>query len=111
LRWLQQQAWVGSGVQVDAVILRNEQARLLSVPLAAPLSGVSHLAPGTHVQVEVLSVDELALSLELRLSAVVTTQPESEELLDELEQDTLEPVPTQIETFVATDNPVTGVGQ
>ena len=111
LRWLQQQAWVGSGVQLDAVILRNEQARLLSVPLAAPLSGVSHLAPGTHVQVEVLSVDELALSLELRLSAVVTTRPESEELLDELEQDTLEPVPTQLETFVATDNPVTGVGQ
>lgn len=103
LRWLQQQAWVGSGVQVDAVILRNEQARLLSVPLAAPLSGVAHLAPGTHVQVEVLSVDELALSLELRLSAVVTTEPESEELLDELEDDTLEPPAEQSETVSAAD--------
>ncbi len=44
------------------------------------------------MQVEVLVVDELALSLELRLAAVVTTEPEPEELLDELEDDTLEPI-------------------
>jgi exoribonuclease-2 len=101
LRWLQQQAWVGSGVQVDAVILRNEQARLLSVPLAAPLSGAGHLAPGTHVQVEVLAVDELALSLELRLSAIVAAEPETEALLDELEDDTLELPAAQIETVTS----------
>jgi hypothetical protein len=81
--------------------LRNEQARLLSVPLAAPLSGAGHLAPGTHVQVEVLAVDELALSLELRLSAIVAAEPETEALLDELEDDTLELPAAQIETVTS----------
>jgi exoribonuclease-2 len=111
LRWLQQQGWVASGVLVEAVILRNEQARLLSVPLAAALSGAGHLASGTQVRVEVLAVDELALSLELRLKAVLNAQPESEEVLDELEDDTLESPSAPNQTLVSAGTPAADAGQ
>lgn len=70
LRWLAQEGWIGGGRHVDAVVLRNEAVRLAPVPIVARLAGTGHLEPGTQVEVEVLAIDELDLTIELRLASV-----------------------------------------
>ena len=70
LRWLAQEGLVGGGRHVDAVVLRNEAVRLAPVPIVARLAGIAHLEPGTHIEVEVLAIDELDLTIELRLASV-----------------------------------------
>ncbi len=84
LRWLAQEGLVGSGRSLPAVVLRNEAVRLSDVPIAARLAGIAHLAPGTHVEVDVLAIDELDLTLEMRLAAVhAEAAVEDVETLDE----------------------------
>jgi exoribonuclease-2 len=76
LRWLVQEARVGS--RMPAVMLRNEMARLAELPLVARLAGSGHLAPGTHVEVDIISIDEIDLIVELRLGAVHVEEPVEE---------------------------------
>ena len=83
LRWLAQEGLVGTGAHLPAVVLRNEAVRLSNVPIAARLGGIAHLAPGTHVEVDVLAIDEIDLSLELRLAAVHAEEAIEEEAIDE----------------------------
>lgn len=74
LRWLQQQGYVGTGKILEATQLRNEYVRLNQAPLAAALSGTGHIAPGTLLKVTVSAVDEIELTLSLRLVEVVAPE-------------------------------------
>ncbi|WP_085315110.1 RNB domain-containing ribonuclease [Derxia lacustris] len=70
LRWLAQEGCIGGGKRLDAVVLRNENVRLAALPLVLSLAGIGHLPPGTRVEVDVIAVDEAALTVEGRLAAV-----------------------------------------
>jgi exoribonuclease-2 len=65
LRWLAQ----GSVRQVDAVVLKDEVLRLVEVPLVIPMLGVKH-PRGTQVRLELISWDELDLTVQARVLEV-----------------------------------------
>jgi exoribonuclease-2 len=65
LRWLAQ----GSARQVDAVVLKDEVLRLVEVPLVIPMPGVKH-PRGTQVRLELISWDELDLTVQARVLEV-----------------------------------------
>ena len=77
LRWLEQ----GAVRQVDAVLLKDEVLRLTDIPLVIPMPGVRH-ARGTQLKLEILSWDEIDLSVQARVLEVMTA---ATELTDELE--------------------------
>ncbi len=78
LRWLgQQQARV-----VEAVVLKDEVVRLLEIPLVLKLPGLQQLARGTHLKLDIISWDEVELSVEARLAEVLQAEvlePDEEE--------------------------------
>jgi exoribonuclease-2 len=65
LRWLSQE----SVRQVDAVVLKDEVLRLVEVPLVIPMPGVKH-PRGTQVRLELISWDELDLTVQSRVLEV-----------------------------------------
>jgi exoribonuclease-2 len=65
LRWLAQE----SVRQVDAVVLKDEVLRLVEVPLVIPMPGVKH-PRGTQVRLELISWDELDLTVQARVLEV-----------------------------------------
>ena len=65
LRWLAQQ----SVRQADAVVLRDEVLRLVDVPLIISMPGVKH-PRGTQVSLELISWDELDLTVQARVLEV-----------------------------------------
>ena len=102
LRWLAQEGFVGGGRRLDAVVLRNENVRLAALPLVLPLAGIGHLPPGTRVEVDVLAVDEAALTIEARLAAVHEEEaPADVEALEDDLPDTPEAVATEAESEAA----------
>jgi len=66
LRWLGQQ----HARQVEAVVLKEEIVRLVEIPLVLKLSGMTPLARGTGVRLDLLRWDEIDLSVEARLLEV-----------------------------------------
>jgi exoribonuclease-2 len=83
LRWLEQEGRIGA--RMPGVMLRNEMVRLSELPLVARLAGSGHLAPGTHVDVDVIGIDEVDLGVELRLGVVHGEQPTEDIEADEAE--------------------------
>ena len=67
LRWLRQQ----SIRRIGATVLKAELLRLDDMPLAARLAGLPMLERGQRVEVDVLAIDEVDLSIELRLHRVL----------------------------------------
>jgi exoribonuclease II len=65
LRWLAQQAGV---TRFDAVVVRPDTVRLKHVPLYIPLSNIPDGARGRPVVVDILSWDELDLSVQARFA-------------------------------------------
>lgn len=65
LRWLGQH----SLRKVQAVQVRDDVLRLMDIPLSVPMTGVKH-ARGTQVTIELISWDEIDLSLQARLLEV-----------------------------------------
>lgn len=65
LRWLAQE----SVRLVDAVVLRDEVLRLVDVPLIVPMPGVKH-PRGTQIRLELISWDELDLTVQARVLEV-----------------------------------------
>ena len=66
LRWLSQE----QARQVEAVVLKDEIVRLVEIPLVLKLSGMTPLARGTQVKLDLLRWDEVDLSVEARLLEV-----------------------------------------
>ena len=62
LRWLEQQGLS----RVDAVVVRDDLVRLADAPFYFRLPDVPQLAPGRRIVVDVLSRDEVELTLEAR---------------------------------------------
>lgn len=77
LRWLAQNAVR----HTDAVLLKDELLRLVDIPLVIPMTGVRH-ARGTQLRLELISWDEVDLSVQARVLEVAT---EAAELADEIE--------------------------
>jgi exoribonuclease-2 len=78
LRWLAQ----GSVRQVDAVVLKDEVLRLVEVPLVIPMPGVKH-PRGTQVRLELISWDELDLTVQARVLEVSVISDAATEAMDE----------------------------
>ncbi len=66
LRWLAQQ----DVRRVEAVVLKEDILRLLEIPLVIKMPGLPVLARGTQVTLDILSWDEVDLSVEARLVQV-----------------------------------------
>ena len=63
LRWLGQE----NTRHVEAVVLKDEVLRLVDIPLVIKLSGMPQVARGAQVKLDILSWDEIDLSIEARL--------------------------------------------
>lgn len=66
LRWLGQH----EARRVDAVVLKEDILRLVDIPLIIKLPGMPTLARGTQISLDILSWDEVDLSVEARLVEV-----------------------------------------
>jgi exoribonuclease-2 len=62
LRWLLQR---GAG-RIEAVVIRDDLVRLAEAPLAFRMADLPLLAPGRRIAIDVLSADELELSVSAR---------------------------------------------
>jgi len=78
LRWLAQE----SVRQVDAVVLKDEVLRLVEVPLVIPMPGVKH-PRGTQVRLELISWDDLDLTVQARVLEVSAISDAIGEDMDE----------------------------
>jgi exoribonuclease-2 len=78
LRWLAQ----SSLRQVDAVVLKDEVLRLVEVPLVIPMPGVKH-PRGTQVRLELISWDELDLTVQARVLEVSVISDAATEAMDD----------------------------
>jgi exoribonuclease-2 len=96
LRWLAQ----SSVRQVDAVVLKDEVLRLVEVPLVVPMPGVKH-PRGTQVRLELISWDELDLTVQARVLEVsVVSEPVTDDMDEESEPDAQTGMPELSETSV-----------
>ncbi|MEY3995837.1 MAG: hypothetical protein RL344_180 [Pseudomonadota bacterium] len=88
LRWLMQEAPEGTG-RFDAVVIRQDTVRLRNVPLFITLSGLPDGQRGRPVVVDILSWDELDLSVQGRFAGEGGTQEGDaapfETLVDDIE--------------------------
>jgi exoribonuclease-2 len=78
LRWLAQ----GAVRQVDAVVLKDEVLKLVEVPLVIPMPGVKH-PRGTQVRLELISCDELDLTVQARVLEISVISDAATEAMDE----------------------------
>jgi len=62
LRWLQQEGLN----RVDAVVTRDDMARLLHAPLVLRVTGMPMLAPGRRIVIDLVEQDELDLTIHAR---------------------------------------------
>ncbi|MDB5822745.1 MAG: ribonuclease [Herminiimonas sp.] len=81
LRWLSQQKLQ----RVDAVVLKEEIVRLNDIPLVLKLPGMAPIARGTPLRLDLLSWDEVDLSVEARVLEIAIGSPL--EPLSEAEED------------------------
>ena len=81
LRWLDQE----QVRQVEAVVLKDELVRLSDVPLVVRLPGMSQVARGAQVRLDIVRWDEIDLTLEARLLEVASAVPDA--ALDDEEEE------------------------
>jgi exoribonuclease-2 len=81
LRWLQQQGVT----RVGATVLKPDLIRVDDLPLLTRMAGLPLLERGQRVELDVLGIDELDLTVELRLHRVLH---EAAGRVDELEEET-----------------------
>lgn len=62
---------------VDAVVLKDELVRLTDVPLVVRLPGMSQVARGAQVKLDIVRWDEIELNLEARLLEVASSTPDA----------------------------------
>ena len=62
---------------VDAVVLKDELVRLTDVPLVVRLPGMSQVARGAQVKLDIVRWDEIELNLEARLLEVASAAPDA----------------------------------
>ena len=79
LRWLGQTG----AKHVDAVVLKDEIVRLVEVPLVVRLAGMTQVARGAQVKLDIVRWDEVDLVLEARLLEVVPSAPDEAVGLEE----------------------------
>ncbi|NNG23079.1 ribonuclease catalytic domain-containing protein [Telluria aromaticivorans] len=82
LRWLGQT----DAKHVDAVVLKDEIVRLVDVPLVVRLAGMSSVARGAQVKLDIVRWDEVDLVLEARLLEVAAAAPDESIGLEEEEE-------------------------
>ena len=82
LRWLGQTG----AKHVDAVVLKDEIVRLVEVPLVVCLAGMTQVARGAQVKLDIVRWDEVDLVLEARLLEVVPAAPGEAVGLEEEEE-------------------------
>ncbi|MDB5840530.1 MAG: ribonuclease [Herminiimonas sp.] len=84
LRWLGQE----NARQVDAVVLKDEIVRLADIPLVIKLPGMTQVARGTQVRLDLIGWDEVDLTVEARLleigAPLAASAEEVQEIDDEL---------------------------
>jgi exoribonuclease-2 len=94
LRWLKQQ----SVARIGATMLKPDLLRLDDLPLVTRVAGLPMLERGQRVELDVLGIDEIDLSVELRLHRVLGEVAARIEDLEENAVDSAdsgqEPVPT-----------------
>ena len=97
LRWLAQ----GAARQVDAVVLKDEVLRLVEIPLVIPMPGVKH-PRGTQVRLELISWDELDLTVQARVLEVsAVSEPLSDDMDEESDEGVGAMMPETAETSAA----------
>ena len=97
LRWLAQ----GAARQVDAVVLKDEVLRLVEIPLVIPMPGVKH-PRGTQVRLELISWDELDLTVQARVLEVsAVSEPLSDDMDEEFDEGVGAMMPETAETSAA----------
>ena len=69
--------------QADAVIIRDELVRLVDIPLVIPMLGMQAFARGTQVRLELLSWDEIDLSVQARFIDGSAAMPTAEKVTGE----------------------------
>jgi exoribonuclease-2 len=102
LRWLAQE----NARQVDAVVLKEEILRLADIPLVIKLPGMSPLARGTQVRLDLLRWDEVDLSVESRVLEIAGAASEEMMTDADAELDDATMLADQ-EADAAQDEPVT----
>jgi exoribonuclease-2 len=80
LRWLRQQG----AVRVAATVLKPDLLRVDDLPLLTRVAGLPLLERGQRVEMDVLAIDEVDLSVELRLHRVLQ---EAAGRIDEIEEE------------------------
>lgn len=80
LRWLAQE----QAKLVDAVVLKDEILRLQEIPLVIRMPGMTTIARGSHVKLDIIRWDEVSLDVEARVLDVATGQVA--EVLDDEEE-------------------------
>lgn len=99
LRWLAQEKGDGPGIQVDAVVLKDEIVRLTDIPLVIRLPGMPQAARGAQIRLDLLRWDEVDLSVEARVldiqqaESAAAVEELDEEMSDDLLEADTEPVP------------------
>jgi exoribonuclease-2 len=83
LRWLQQE----SVRRIGATVLKGDVLRLDGLPFVTRLPGLPELPRGQRVELDILSCDEVNLTIEARLHQVLTAQVAAEELAEEDEEE------------------------
>jgi len=83
LRWLRQEGVT----RVGATVLKPDLLRIDDMPLLTRVAGLPMLERGQRVELDVLGIDEVDLSVELRLHRVLQ---EAAGRLDELEEDVVD---------------------
>ncbi|GGC08324.1 ribonuclease II [Oxalicibacterium flavum] len=114
LRWLAQEKGDASGMQVEAVVLKDEIVRLTDIPLVIRMPGMPQAARGAQVRLDLLRWDEVDLSVEARVLDIQQADSEAvaEELDEEMSDDLLEadaePVPDDAAADDAADSAAAG---
>lgn len=73
LRWFAQEWNQDRAKQVEATVLKEDVLRLVDIPLVIRLAGLPTMARGSRVKLDVISWDEIDLSLEARFLELVSS--------------------------------------
>jgi len=102
LRWVQQEGLT----RVEAVVTRDDMARLVHAPLVLRVTGMPMLAPGRRVLIELVEQDELDLTIHARfVEADGAAEDEVEDGVDDGVSDT-EAEPEAFDLYGVIGNPI-----
>ena len=113
LRWLKQEGLE----RVDAVVTRDDMARLVHAPLVLRVTGMPMLAPGRRIVIDLVEQDELDLTIHARfvdvagegLEEIADESPDQESAADRIEtmaDPEAEPVADVLDRYGVIGNPI-----